>query len=87
MFVLSRGRAFEPAEGFESVAFFPDGLEKISGVISDQNLERLEQSTWLARVGVGRGRLILFVEDPLFRMFWYSGFQLYANALLLGSFS
>jgi hypothetical protein len=25
MFVLSRGRAFEPSEGFESVAFFPEG--------------------------------------------------------------
>jgi hypothetical protein len=84
MFVLSRGRAFEPAEGFESVAFFPEGLEKISGVISEESLERLDRSTWLAQVGVGRGSLILFVEDPLFRMFWYSGFQLYANALLLG---
>jgi hypothetical protein len=84
MFVLSRGRAFEPAEGFESVVFFPEGLEKISGVISEESLERLDRSTWLAQVGVGRGSLILFVEDPLFRMFWYSGFQLYANALLLG---
>lgn len=84
MFVLSRGRAFEPADDFESVAFFPEGLEKISGVISEESLERLDRSTWLAQVGVGRGRMILFVEDPLFRMFWYSGFQLYANALLLG---
>ncbi len=84
MFVLSRGRAFEPSDGFESVAFFPENLEKISGVISDENLRRLDQSTWLADARVGRGHLILFVEDPLFRMFWYSGFQLYANALLMG---
>ena len=84
MFVLSRGRAFEPAEGFESVAFFPEGLEKISGVISEESLDRLDRSTWLAQVGVGRGSLILFVEDPLFRMFWYSGFQLYTNAVLFG---
>ena len=84
MFVLSRGRAFEPTDGMESVAFFPEGLEKISGVISDESLERLDRSTWLAQVGVGRGSMILFVEDPLFRMFWYSGFQLYANALLMG---
>jgi hypothetical protein len=84
MFVLSRGRAFEPADGFESVAFFPEGLEEISGVISEESLDRLDRSTWLAEVRVGRGSLILFVEDPLFRMFWYSGFQLYSNALLLG---
>jgi hypothetical protein len=84
MFVLSRGRAFEPSDGFESVAFFSEGLEKISGVISQESLDRLDRSTWLAEVRVGRGSMILFVEDPLFRMFWYSGFQLYANALLLG---
>ena len=83
-FVLSRGRAFEPGEGFESVAFFPEGLEKISGVISEESLERLDRSTWLAQASVGRGNLILFVEDPLFRMFQYTGFQFFANALLFG---
>ena len=61
-----------------------EDLSKISGVITEESLDRLGQSTWLAQVGVGRGSLILFVEDPLFRMFWYSGFQLYANALLMG---
>jgi hypothetical protein len=84
MFVLSRGRSFEPDESFESVAFFPEGLRKVSGVISEKSLERLDRSTWLAEAGMGRGSLILFVEDPLFRMFWYSGFQLYTNALIYG---
>jgi len=28
--------------------------------------------------------VILFADDPLFRMMWYAGFQPYANALLLG---
>jgi len=84
MFVLSRGRAFEPSGDFESVAFFGQDLEKISGVISQESLETLTQSTWLAQARLGRGSLILFAEDPLFRMFWYSGFQLYTNALLVG---
>jgi hypothetical protein len=84
MFVLTRGRGFEPSEDFSSAVFFGEDLQKISGVISQRNLDRMSQSTWLADVGVGRGRLILFVEDPLFRMFWYSGYQLYANAVLMG---
>lgn len=84
MFVLSRGRAFEPSGEFESVAFFPLDQEKISGVISEESLDRLDQSSWLAQVRMGRGSVILFAEDPLFRMFWYSGFQLFSNALLLG---
>lgn len=84
IFLLSRGRAFEPADGFESVVFFDQEVERIAGVIGEESLDRMAQSTWLAQVVVGRGRMILFAEDPLFRMFWYSGFQLFANALLLG---
>jgi hypothetical protein len=84
MFVLTRGRTFEPKTEFESVVFFPKEPERASGVISDASLERLAQSTWMAEVSLGRGSLILFAEDPLFRMFWYSGFQLYTNAILLG---
>jgi hypothetical protein len=84
MFVLTRGRSFEPKTEFESVVFFPKEPERASGVISEENLGRLAQSTWMAEMSLGRGSLILFAEDPLFRMFWYSGFQLYTNAILLG---
>ena len=84
LFVLTRGRAFEPTEDFTSVAHFPAGLEEVAGVIFEPSLERMDRSTWLAEASVGRGSLILFVEDPLFRMFWHSAFQLYTNAILLG---
>jgi len=84
MFVLSSGTGFEPEDVFESAAYFPQGLAKVSGMISSDNLERLDRSSWLAQRAVGRGSVILFADDPLFRMFWYSGFQPYTNALLLG---
>lgn len=83
-FGLSTGRGFEPEDRFESVAWFPDTLERVSGVISEANLERMAQSSWMVRVPVGSGRAILFADDPLFRMLWYSGFSLYANAILRG---
>lgn len=83
LFVLSTGSVFEPDTGFESVAFFPEGVDRISGVISERNLDRLDRSTWLAERRRGSGRVILFADDPLFRMFWYSGWQLYTNALLM----
>ena len=83
LFVLSTGSVFEPESGFESVAFFPEGVDRISGVISERNLDRLDRSTWLADRRRGSGRVILFADDPLFRMFWYSGWQLYTNALLV----
>ncbi len=83
IFVLSAGTTFEPSTRFESVAHLPEGLDRISGVISEANLERLDRSTWLAERRLGSGRVILFADDPLFRMFWYSGRQLYTNALLV----
>ncbi len=83
-FVLSTGRAFEPEERFSSVAFFPEGVGRVSGVIRDRHLERMDRSAWLVEVGVGSGKVILFADDPLFRLFWYSGLQLWANGLLLG---
>jgi hypothetical protein len=30
------------------------------------------------------GRVILFIDDPVFRHFWYATFQPFANAILLG---
>ncbi len=83
VFVLSSGVGFEPTTRFESVARFPQGLDRISGVISEGNLERLDRSAWLAERRMGSGKVILFADDPLFRLFWYGGYQLYTNALLI----
>lgn len=83
LFVLSTGTVFEPTEDFETAARFPQGVDRISGVISDPHLERLDRSSWLAERRLGSGRVILFADDPLFRMFWYSGWQLYLNAILV----
>ncbi len=84
MFVLSSGNGFEPSEDVESPIWFGDELEKVSGVISDGTLERLSQAAWVVETSMGQGSVILFADDPLFRMMWYAGFQPYANALLLG---
>ncbi|MEX1257300.1 MAG: M14 family metallopeptidase [Gemmatimonadota bacterium] len=82
-FVLSSGVGFEPDEAFESVAYFPEGLDRISGVVSDETLDRLARSAWLVERTRGSGKVILFADDPLFRGFWYSGFQIFANAILV----
>lgn len=83
VFVLSTGAGFEPDEAFESVAYFPEDLDRISGVVSEETLERLARSSWLIQHPLGEGSVILFADDPLFRMFWYGGFQLLANAILV----
>lgn len=82
VFVLSGGAAFEPSDAFESPVFFPEGVARISGLMSEPNLQRLDRSAWLVEVDHEDGRVILFADDPLFRGFWYSGFQLFTNAVL-----
>ncbi|HEX8695999.1 MAG TPA: M14 metallopeptidase family protein [Longimicrobium sp.] len=84
-FVLHQGnRIFEPAEGVESVAYFPRDLSRISGVISPENLRNLGQGAWLVTKRMGQGSVVLFADDPLFRLFWRSTQPLLVNAILLG---
>lgn len=78
------GGVFEPDEGFETVAYFPAGVAKTSGVISADNLSYLSEGVAIAFKRVGQGRVILFADDPVLRHFWYSGYLPYLNALLLG---
>jgi hypothetical protein len=84
-FALHAGTTvFEPAAGVETVAYFPERLSRISGVISAENVRRLEQGSWLVTKRLGGGSIVLFADDPLFRLFWRSTHPLYVNAILLG---
>jgi hypothetical protein len=83
MFVLSTGVGFEPSESFETAAWFADDAEGVSGVIGEGTVDRLRRSSWMLQRSLGRGGVVLFADDPLFRIMWYAGFQPYANALLL----
>jgi hypothetical protein len=85
LFVLHSGaQVFEPDPAFETAGYFDAELQRVSGVIADRSLERLQQGSWLVMKRLGTGRVILFIDDPVFRHFWYSTFQAYANAILVG---
>jgi hypothetical protein len=84
-FVLHQGSlVFEPGEGIETVAYFPAAPQRLSGLISPDNLRRLRQGGWLVSKEIGRGSVVLFADDPLFRLFWRSSQPLLLNAILLG---
>jgi hypothetical protein len=76
--------SFEPSDDFETVISFEQDLQAVSGLMSDDKLQELSSSSWLATATVGGGRVILFADDPLFRLMWPSQFILFSNALLLG---
>jgi len=84
-FVLHQGSlVFEPGEGIETVAYFPAAPQRLSGLISNDNLRRLRQGGWLVSKEMGRGSVVLFADDPLFRLFFRSTQPLLLNAILLG---
>jgi len=58
----------------------------IDGYISDKNLETfLKPSASLIVSPVGRGRVIMFADNPNFRGAWYGTNRLFLNALFLGN--
>ena len=84
-FVLHQGTSvFEPAEGVEAVAYFAADPQRVSGVISPENLRNLGQGAWVVSKRMGRGSVVLFAGDPLFRLFWRTTQPLYVNAIVLG---
>jgi hypothetical protein len=76
--------SFEPDDGFEAVIHFPLDVSEVSGVISQGMLDQVAGSSWLTTSRRGEGRVILFADDPLFRLFWRSAFAAFTNSLLYG---
>jgi hypothetical protein len=57
---------------------------RLSGLLWPEAAERLEDTAFATVESVGRGQLILFANDPTYRM-WLPGAQrLFLNAILLG---
>jgi hypothetical protein len=57
----------------------------IDGYITKENLDTfLKPSASLIVSGIGRGRVIMFADNPNFRGSWYGTNKLFLNALFLG---
>ncbi|SDG50380.1 M14 family zinc carboxypeptidase [Psychroflexus sediminis] len=74
-----------PSENpYATVAKYTDAPH-IDGFITDKNLnEFLKPSASLIVSKVGRGRVVLFADNPNFRGSWYGTNRLFLNALFLG---
>ena len=66
-----------------NVAYIKDAPKRISGYAGKNALQSLENSLVFGEEPYGRGSLIYFVDDPLFRGFWENGKLFFANALFL----
>lgn len=58
----------------------------VDGFISEDNLETyLKKSASIIVSPIGRGRVVLFADNPNFRGAWYGTNKLFLNALFLGN--
>ncbi|GIX17488.1 MAG: peptidase M14 [Rhodothalassiaceae bacterium] len=70
-----------PRHPFAAVAVY-DGKEPlISGFASDENLRRIAGTPMLLADGLGRGRLVLFADEPTFRATFRGTERLFVNSL------
>ena len=80
----SHNNYFQPsANPGSNVAVYSDS-PLLSGYISAENLERLPGTAAILARSAGRGRVILFADDPNFRAFWWGSNSLFMNAVFFG---
>jgi hypothetical protein len=85
--LVNSGYFFRPSNlGSNAVVFVSENNKplRISGFVWQDNTERLLRNTsYVIGESEGRGKVILFAEDPNYRGFFRSTIKLFFNALLL----
>ena len=57
--------------------------KQVSGFVGSRLKEKLKDGTVIAVQQFGRGTIVYFADDPLFRSFWENGKLMFANAVFL----
>jgi len=56
---------------------------RVSGYISKENEKRIEETPFLVHEKLGAGNIVIFADDPNFRLFWDGLNMLFINSVLL----
>ena len=82
---MSGGTFLTPSKsGANPVAFVADS-SRLAGFVWPNTQRLLKGTVWAAVESQGRGNVVLFADDPLFRAFWRGTARLVTNAMLLGT--
>jgi hypothetical protein len=77
--------AFLSQEPVDTVGRFADyGELHVSGLLWPEAAGRWARTAYLTRESMGRGQMILFAENPVFRGYWLGTRRLLQNAAILG---
>ena len=86
VYSLKFGRtALEPTVALQSVGRYAADASVLlaGGYASADNLEQLAGQTWAGVANMGQGRVVYFVDNPHYRMFWRGPSRLMQNAVML----
>ncbi|MBI3820971.1 MAG: hypothetical protein HY286_19960 [Planctomycetes bacterium] len=75
-------QAFDPESG-SVAAVYTVGDTKASGFVGTDAVRRLAGQAFAISERIGRGRVVLFSEDPNFRLVWQGLTKAFLNAILL----
>ncbi len=75
---------FKPnTDVYENPAVFTSS-PLLSGYINKENLNLIKNTSAIQRQSLGSGKVILFMDDPLFRGYWAGTHKLFMNAVFWG---
>ncbi len=74
---------FTPSKEGTNVGIYAKENTRVSGFVWPDSLERLAGSAYLMDENVGRGHVILFADDPVFRLLWPRLTRLFMNSVFL----
>lgn len=75
----------QPSENLYSTVVQYDDNPLLDGYVHSENLALIKNSASVLASRMGRGRAVLFIDNPNFRGFWYGTNKLFMNALFFGS--
>ncbi|MFZ8836947.1 MAG: M14 family zinc carboxypeptidase [Flavobacteriales bacterium] len=79
----SSGAQFAPLNSGWSVGRFSNSNRPVSGFVGSRANQEIAGSLAFGTHSVGRGEMIYFVDNPLFRGFWENGKRLIDNAVFM----
>lgn len=79
----THGRRFAWLQNGWNVGYFKGPVQPVQGFAGYKANRALHDSLIIGAEQIGKGHIIYFVDNPLFRSFWEDGKMLFANAVFL----
>jgi len=79
----SNGNRYAALDNGWTVGRYGNDPEAVSGFVGSRANRELAGSMAFGTTGVGRGSIVYFADNPLFRGFWENGKRLFDNAVFL----